>query len=134
MDLVFEFLKENINAAIGLLVGGFFKWLWDKYNPREKAEVATTEIDNGSAVVKMYKDALDDLPVRFKEDLQAQEDRWQKKIEVLEEKFANLEHLAQEKERVLREEISLLKRERDLWKKRYNDLFKEHNKYKKEHP
>lgn len=116
MDLLVDFVQEHLGTALGLFVGGLAKWFWDKYNPKEKAEVTTTEIENGTKVVELYKDALDDLGTRY------------------ENKFKELNDLWEKKTQILKEEIEFLKRERDLWKKKYNDLLKEHNRYKKEHP
>lgn len=112
--VLFDFLKDYIGEAVALFLGGLIKWFFDKR--KEKVDLTTTEISNGSEVVKLYKDALDDLPVRY------------------EHKFKELVELFEQKEKLLKEEIEFLKRERDLWKKKYNELLKEYNKYKREHP
>lgn len=112
--VIFDFLKEYLGEGIALLVGGLIKWIFDKR--KERAEVTGDEIENGASVVKLYKDALDDLPTRY------------------DAKFTELNELFEQKVKILKEEIEFLKRERDLWKKKYNDLYKEYQKYKKEHP
>ncbi|NHN26752.1 hypothetical protein FIA58_013790 [Flavobacterium jejuense] len=111
---ILEFLKDYIGEAIALFLGGLINFIFNKR--KEKATVTTTEIENGSNVVKMYKDALDDLPPRY------------------EKKFNDLNELFDQKERILKEEIDFLKKERDLWKKKFNDLRREYIKYKQEHP
>jgi hypothetical protein len=131
---LFEFFKDHLGTGIGLFIGGLIKWLFDKWNPKEKADVKTTEIDNGSKVVDLYKEALDDLPIRYKKELNDQEEIWTKKVILLEQRFDNLDANSKEKERIFREEIDFLKRERDLWKRKYNELYREYQKYKNEHP
>jgi hypothetical protein len=109
-----EFAREYLGEGIALLLGGLINWIFNKR--KEKATVTTTEIENGSNVVKMYKDALDDLPPRY------------------EKKFNDLNELFEQKVQILKEEIDFLKKERDLWKKKFNDLRREYIKYKQEHP
>lgn len=106
--------QAYFGEVLTLAVGAFFGWFFQR--KKQKAEVSSSEIDNGVKVVEMYKSALDDLPARF------------------EEKFQNLNELFSQKERILKEEIDFLKKERDLWKRKYNELLKEHRQYKKEHP
>ncbi|WP_269222001.1 hypothetical protein [Flavobacterium sp. IMCC34518] len=111
---MFELLRPYLLLVFTAFVGGFFGWFFTrrKYN----VEVDTKEIGNGSAVVKLYKEALDDLPIRY------------------EEKFNSLDRLFTQKETILKEEISFLKKERDLWKRKYNELMRIHKKYKLDHP
>lgn len=111
---MFEFFNQYIGEAVALLLGGLINFLFNKR--KEKVAVTTNEIDNGSSVVKLYKEALDDLPERYGE------------------KFKDLNDLFDQKEKILLEEIGFLKKERDLWRKKYNDLLKEHRQYRKEHP
>lgn len=109
-----DLAKEIVILVITAFTGGFFGWFFTRR--KQNAEATGSEIDNGSKVVELYKEALDDLPIRY------------------EKKFIDLDDLFLQKEKILKEEIEFLKRERDLWKKKYNDLLKEYNKYKKEHP
>lgn len=113
---ILEFLKEYTGEGFALFIGALIKWLFDKWNPKEKAELTTVEIENGSSVVKMYKDALADLPPTY------------------ERKFNDLNELFEQKVKILKEEIDFLKKERDLWKKKFNDLRREYIKYKQDHP
>jgi len=109
-----EFISPYLSEIfVGFFIG-FTTWFFSR--KKNKVEVQTVEIDNGSSVVKLYKDALDDLPPRY------------------EAKFNSLNQLFEQKEKILLEEIGFLKKERDLWKKKYSDLLKEHRLYKKEHP
>ncbi len=110
IDLGFKII-ETISVAG---IGGFFGWFFTRRN--SNAQATGTEIENGSKVVEMYKEALDDLPPRY------------------EEKFKSLNELFNQKETILKEEIAFLKKERDLWKKKYTELLKEYNAYKKAHP
>jgi len=119
----FNFLKEYAGEAIILFLGGLVKWIWDKYNPKEKAEVATTEIDNGIKVVGLYKDALDDLGTRY-----------ETKYVHLEEMSKNIADLFEKKEQILLKEIEYHTKQTALYKKMYDDKVREFNKYKKEHP
>ena len=109
-----DFFKDYAGEALALFLGGLINFIFNKR--KEKAGVTTTEIENGSKVVDLYKEALDDLPIRY------------------EKKFSELNELWEKKVQILKEEIEFLKRERDLWKKKYNDLLKEYNRYKKDHP
>ena len=109
-----DFARQYLSEAIALFLGGFINFIFNRR--KDKVSVATNEIDNGTSVVKLYKDALDDLPVRYQQ------------------KFEELNALFAQKEKILHEEIGFLKKERDLWKKKYNDLLKEHRLYRKEHP
>ena len=105
---------DYVGEVITLIFGGFTGWFFTRR--KQRAEVSTTEIDNGVKVVEMYKGALDDLPHRF------------------EQKFESLTALFNQKETILKEEINFLKKERDLWKRKYNDLIREYREYKKAHP
>jgi hypothetical protein len=132
MESIFSFLGNYLGEAFALFLGGLIKWLFDRYNPKEKAEITTTEISNGSEVIKIYKDALDDLPPRYEKRFKEFDDHWQQKVTLLTDKLTNIEILSTEKERIMKEEISFIKKERDLWKKRYNDLYKDYQKLQKE--
>jgi hypothetical protein len=107
-------LQPYISLILPAFVGGLFGWFFTRR--KYKVEVDGQEIGNSGAVVKLYKEALDDLPNRY------------------EEKFENLNQLFIQKETILKEEISFLKKERDLWKRKYNELMRVHKKYKQEHP
>ena len=124
-------MNEVIIGVVGVLstfFGIYFTFVFQKSKylqevEKMKIEVIqatklseTTEIDNESKIIDLYKNALDDLPHRF------------------EDRFTGLTQLFEQKEKILREELSFLSKERDLWKKKYNDLLKEHRQYKKEHP
>jgi hypothetical protein len=116
-----EFFKEYLGEAIALLFGGLINWLFNKR--KEKATVTSSEIDNGSKVVDLYKSALDDLPVRFEE-----------KYKHLEEMSLKVEKLFEQKEKILLQEIEYHKKQAALYKKMYDDKVKEFNSYKKAHP
>lgn len=124
-------MSEVIIGIVGVLstfFGIYFTFVFQKSKYLQEVEkmkieviqakksAETTEIDNDSKIIDLYKSALDDLPHRF------------------EERFTGLTQLFEQKEKILREELSFLSKERDLWKKKYNDLLKEHRQYKKEHP
>lgn len=122
MELV-SFFEKYAGDAIILFLGGLVKWIWDKYNPKEKAEVASSEIDNGVKVVELYKNALDDLGSRY-----------EKKYAHLEEMSKNISDLFEKKEQILMKEIEYHTKQTALYKKMYDDKVREFNKYKKEHP
>ena len=116
-----EFLKEYFGEALALFLGAIINWLFNKR--KENAGVTTTEIDNGTKVVELYKSALDDLSLRYEQKYQEIENRRQ-----------NIEKLFDSKEKLLQQELELLRKQVILYKKMYDDKVKEFNKYKKEHP
>ena len=113
-NTMIEILKPYISELITAITVGVPTW----YMARRKnnADATTAEIGNDSAIIKQYKEALGDLPLRY------------------EEKFKALNELFDQKDLILKEEISFLKKERDLWKRKYNELMRVHKKYKIEHP
>ena len=122
MELV-NFFKEYTGEALTLFLGGLVNWLWNKYSPKEKAEITGSEIDNGIKVVGLYKDALDDLETRYKS-----------KSVHLEEMLKNIADLYERKEQTLLKELEYHTKQTALYKKMYDDKVREFNKYKKEHP
>jgi hypothetical protein len=128
MELFNQYLGEIITA----IIGGFGGWFFTRR--KQNADVTTTELDNETKVIGIYKDALNDLPPRYEKRFKEIGEHWEQKVVLLNDKLENIEKLSAEKERIMKEEISFIKRERDLWKKRYNDLYKDYQKYKKEHP
>ena len=114
MEVVGMYFPEIVSALLTGGVGTFFGWFFTRR--KTNADATTTEINNGAEVVKLYKDALDDLPHRYQN------------------KFDGLNELFDQKSKILNEEIEFLKKERDLWKRKYNDLLKEYRNYKKDHP
>lgn len=83
----------------------------------------TIDIENGSKVVDLYKDALDDLGIRYEE-----------KYKHVDEMSKNISNLFDAKEKTLLQEIEYHKKQTALYKKMYDDKVKEFIKYKKEHP
>lgn len=132
MESIFSFLGNYIGEAIALFLGLLIKWIFDKN--KEKVDLTSKEIENGADVVKMYKDALVDIPEQTNKRLKQINEYWTEKVIFLEERLKNIESLSKEKERITKDEITFIKRERDLWKRRYTELNKEYNQYKKEHP
>lgn len=116
-----DFIRPYFGEFFTLFIGYFLAWFF--FRRKQKAEVTTTEIDNGDKVIKRYKDALDDL-----------ESRYDKKVKYLEEMCNNLEKLFERKEKVLLEEIEYHKKQAALYKKMLQDKIKEFNSYKKDHP
>lgn len=116
-----ELIQPYVGEALTGLLGGFVAWIFTR--KKTNAEVDTTEIDNGDKVIKRYKDALDDLEVRY-----------EKKYLHLEQMSRNIESLFEKKEQVLAQEITYHKKQAALYKKMYDDKVREFNKYKKEHP
>jgi archaellum component FlaC len=116
-----DLLKEIIMLVATASVGGFFGWFYTR--KKQAAEITTTNIENGSKVVELYKAALDDLGARY-----------ELKYKHLEEMSKNIEILFSNKEKLLQQELELLRKQVALYKKMYDDKVKEFNKYKKEHP
>lgn len=118
-------MEELINQVIMLSVtggvGGFFGWFFTRR--KQNAEATGSEIDNGSKVVELYKNALDDLSVRYED-----------KYKHVQEMSDNIANLFEKKEQILLQEIEYHKKQAALYKKMYDDKVREFNKYKKEHP
>lgn len=118
---MFEVIKPWLDNAIFGGIGALLMWFPNR--KKQQVEVDTTEIDNGSKVVALYKDALDDLEIRY-----------ENKYKHLEEMSKNIEKLFEKKEAILLQEIDYHKKQAALYKKMYDDKVREFNKYKKEHP
>lgn len=116
-----DFISPYFGELFSALIAGFFGWFFTKR--KQNADATSTEIENGSKVVQLYKDALDDLPLRFED-----------KYKHLEEMALNIEKLFEKKELILMQEIEYHKKQAALYKKMYDDKVKEFNSYKKEHP
>jgi hypothetical protein len=125
---MYEIFQPYLDNAFTTLLGGFAGWFFTR--KKNNAEVATTEIDNGGAVVKLYKDALDDLPLRYEE-----------RYKHIEEMSKGVEKLFEQQKEILLKEIEYHKQQAEyqgkqaaFYKKMYNDEVRAHNKYKREHP
>jgi hypothetical protein len=116
-----ELLRPYLSEILSALLAGFVGWFFTRR--KQKADVTTTEIENGSKVVDLYKAALDDLPVRFEE-----------KYKHLEQMGTKIEQLFAQKEKILLQEIEYHKKQAALYKKMYDDKVREFNLYRKEHP
>ncbi len=124
-------------SALVTMVGGtgYFTFIFAKSKYKQEVEklrvenataqksAETIDIDNGSKVVDLYKEALDDLPSRYEE-----------KYKHVQEMAHNVEKLFAQKESLLLQEIEYHKKQAALYKKMYDDKVKEFQKYKKEHP
>jgi hypothetical protein len=116
-----DYFFQSISLLFSTGIGGLFGWFFTrrKYN----ADTTTTEIENGSKLVELYKTALDDLPARYEE-----------KYKHVQEMAHNVEKLFEKKEAILMQEIEYHKKQAALYKKMYDDKVREFNKYKREHP
>lgn len=124
-------------SALVTMVGGtgYFTFIFAKSKYKQEVEklrfealqaqklAETTAIENGSKVVDLYKEALDDLGIRYEE-----------KYKHVEEMSKNISDLFDAKEKTLLQEIEYHKKQTALYKKMYDDKVKEFTKYKKEHP
>ena len=116
-----DLFNQIISLAATTGVGGFFGWFFTRR--KQNAEATGSEIDNGTKVVELYKNALNDLS-----------DRYEQKYQDIENRCQNIEKLFDSKEKLLQQELELLRKQVVLYKKMYDDKVKEFNKYKKEHP
>ena len=123
-----EYVMPILSLIVSSGVGGYFGWFFTRR--KYEAEATTNEINNGSELVKMYKEALDDLPKRFED-----------KYKHLADMAAEVEKLFQKKEQTLMQEIEYhkqqaeyQKKQANLYKKMYEDKNREFNKYKADHP
>lgn len=131
-------MNELIIVICGLITtagGGYFSFLFAKSKYQQevaklRVEVLqaqkiaeTTDIENGSKVVDLYKEALDDLGIRYEQ-----------KYRHLDEMSTNISKLFDSKEKTLLQEIDYHKKQTALYKKMYDDKNREFIKYKKEHP
>lgn len=87
----------------------------------------TTEIENGTKVVDLYKNALDDLNNRYEKKYQELEASSNKKL-------AALDELYKQKEAHLMKEIEFHAKQSALFEKMYKEEVKKHNSYKRLHP
>lgn len=124
-------------SGLVTMVGGtgYFTFIFAKSKYKQEVEklrfealqaqklAETTDIENGSKVVDLYKEALDDLGIRYEE-----------KYKHVEEMSKNISDLFDAKEKTLLQEIEYHKKQTALYKKMYDDKVKEFTKYKKEHP
>jgi hypothetical protein len=118
---MFEIIQPYFGEAFTALLVGLPTWFIARR--KNNADATTTEIDNGSKVVDLYKDALNDLPARYEEKFQHVQDM-----------AHNVEKLFEKKEALLLQEIEYHKKQAALYKKMYDDKVREFIKYKKEHP
>lgn len=125
-----------ISGVITMIGGtGYFAFLFTKQKYKQEVEklkvevlaaqksAETIDIENGSKVVDLYKDALDDLGIRYEE-----------KYKHVLEMSKNISNLFDAKEKTLLQEIEYHKKQTALYKKMYDDKNREFIKYKKEHP
>lgn len=116
-----DLVKQLLMIAVTAGLGGFFGWFYTR--KKQDAEITTTNIDNGSKVVELYKSAMDDLGARY-----------ELKYQHLENMSKSIENLFANKERMLQQECELLRKQVALYRKMYDDKVREFNKYKKDHP
>lgn len=132
-------MLDQIWIAVGGLItvagSGWLTYIFTKAKYRQEVEklrvevlqaqklAETTEIENGSKIIDLYKASLDDLGSRY-----------EIKYQHLEDMSKNIELLFEKKEEVLKQEIEYHKRQTALYKKMYDDKVREFNKYKKDHP
>ena len=125
-----------ISGVITMIGGtGYFAFLFTKQKYKQEVEklkvevlaaeknAETIDIENGTKVVDLYKDALDDLGIRYEQ-----------KYKHVEEMSKNISNLFDAKEKTLLQEIEYHKKQTALYKKMYDDKVREFTKYKKEHP
>jgi len=124
-------------SALVTMVGGtgYFTFIFAKSKYKQEVEklrvevstaqksAETIDIENGSKVVDLYKEALDDLGIRYEE-----------KYRHVQEMSQNISNLFDAKEKTLLQEIEYHKKQTALYKKMYDDKNREFIKYKKEHP
>jgi hypothetical protein len=124
-------------SALVTMVGGtgYFTFIFAKSKYKQEVEklrvevstaqksAETIDIENGSKVVDLYKEALDDLGLRYEE-----------KYKHVQEMSQNISNLFDAKEKTLLQEIEYHKKQTALYKKMYDDKNREFIKYKKEHP
>lgn len=127
MNYLFEFLPTVKESITGFLMALIF-WLFNR--KRTKADTTTVEITNSTEIIKQYKDALNDIPVRYEE-----------KYKHVQEMAKEVEALFAKKEQILLQEIEYhkqqavyQKKQAALYKRMYDQKNKEFNEYKKVHP
>ena len=97
-----EFLRPYLGELLTAIIAGFGGWFFER--KRKSAEVTTLKVDNSEHIVKMYKEALDDLDKRY------------------DEKFKELDV-----------EILSLRKNLNLWKGKYRTLKTEFDEYREKH-
>src|SRR5688572_4983277 len=97
-----EIIQPYIGEAFTGTSAAFIAWFFARR--KQTADVTTTEIDNGSKVVDLYKAAMEDLPKRYEE-----------KYKHVQEMSENIEKLFEKKEQILLQEIEYHKKQAALY-------------------
>ena len=120
-----NFITENLPTILGYLFGGgtltayFFERKKNKAIAKGvEADAETKEINNGSKVIDLYKEALDDLQNRYEKKYVETSEMWERKYGMMQDEMHQLETSFQRKNKLLEDEnklknkfISSLKRE-----------------------
>ncbi|CAA0253542.1 hypothetical protein [Tenacibaculum maritimum] len=72
-----------------------------------EADAESKEIDNGTKVINIYKEALEDLPKQYEKKYQEITALWEIKVKMLQEEIELLETSYQRKNKLLEAEIRL---------------------------
>lgn len=123
-----DYLTPSFNDIIPTAFGAFVMWFFSRN--KQKAETSTVEINNSTEIIKQYKDALSDIPLRYEE-----------KYRHVQAMATEVEALFNKKEQILLQEIeyhkqqaTYQKKQAALYKRMYDSKNKEFNDYKKTHP
>lgn len=109
-----NYILENIPLLLGYLfgAGGLFAFISERKKNKAvasglEADADSKEIDNGAKIIIQYKEALEDLPVRYEQKYQEMATLWEKKVQMLLDEIAQLEKSYQRKTKLLEDEIKL---------------------------
>lgn len=104
-----EFLTSYIGEFLTAIIAAFCGWFFSRR--KQRAEVNSSEIDNGAKAVNLYKETLDDLG-----------NRYEKKYQDIVALYNNREKLLRDEIAMLKSKLKMLKQENISLKKRVSEL------------
>ncbi|MEE9408121.1 MAG: hypothetical protein V3V28_08610 [Polaribacter sp.] len=109
-----NFIQENLPLLLGYLfgAGGIFAFIFERKKNKAvtkgvQADAETKEINNASIIIGQYKDALEDLPIKYELKYLEMEKLWEKKVQMLSDEIKHLDNSYQRKSKLLEDEIKL---------------------------
>jgi hypothetical protein len=109
-----NFIVDNLALILTTIFGGgtLTAYIFERRKNKAitkgvEADVDTKEIKNTSIIITQYKEALEDLPVRYEQKYQEMAKLWEKKVGMLLQEINQLENSYQRKSKLLEDEIKL---------------------------
>lgn len=109
-----NFIQENIGQILGYLfgAGGLSAFLFERRKNTAvtkgvEADADAKEINNGTKVIDLYKEALDDLQNRYEKRYNEISEMFEKKYQLMRDEMQQLEASFERKNKLLEDEIKL---------------------------